>query len=47
MPFIIGALVVLYAAFVIYKKVKAAKSGKFCNCGCGDCPAKVKCMEDK
>ncbi len=33
----VGILVFGYAAFVVGKKVKDAKDGKFCNCGCGGC----------
>lgn len=46
MPFILGGLIAAYAVYVIYKKVKAAKAGKFCTCGCGGCPSKIKCLED-
>lgn len=28
----------LYAVWVIKKKVKDAKNGKFCSCGCAGCP---------
>ena len=40
---IIVAAIVLYAAFVIRKKVKDMKAGKFCSCGCSDCPSAKKC----
>jgi hypothetical protein len=43
MPYIIGALIIAYAGYVIYKKIKDIKAGKFCSCGCGDCPSKAKC----
>ncbi len=43
MPYIIGALLALYTGYVIYKKVKDIKAGKFCSCGCSDCPSKSKC----
>ncbi|WP_310604987.1 FeoB-associated Cys-rich membrane protein [Anaerosporobacter sp.] len=42
---IIIAVVALYAAVVIRKKVKDMKAGKFCNCGCSDCPSANKCHE--
>lgn len=45
MTYLIGALIAAYAVYVIYKKAKDAKAGKFCSCGCGDCPSKVKDME--
>lgn len=47
MPYIIGGLIVIYAGYIIYKKIKAVKAGKFCSCGCGDCPSKMKCMDKK
>jgi hypothetical protein len=40
---IIVALIILYAIFVIRKKVKDVKAGKYCNCGCLDCPTASKC----
>lgn len=40
---VILGLILLYAGWVIYKKVKDFKKGKFCGCGCSDCPSKVKC----
>lgn len=40
---IIVALIVLYVGYVIYKKIKDIKAGKFCNCGCSDCPSSRKC----
>lgn len=46
---IILVVILLYAAWVIRKKVKDVKKGNFCGCGCGDCPSKSKCSskEDK
>lgn len=43
---IIVALIVLYAGYVIYKKVKDMKKGKFCNCGCEECPSNSKCHKE-
>lgn len=40
---IIVVAIVIYAAFVIRKKVKDMKAGKFCSCGCSDCPSSKKC----
>lgn len=45
MTIVIGALIAIYAGFIIYKKVKDFKNGKFCSCGCGDCPSKAKCSD--
>jgi hypothetical protein len=47
MEFVIGGIIAIYAGYVIYKKVKDRKAGKFCSCGCGDCPAKGKCASFK
>lgn len=46
MAYLIGALIAVYAAYVIHKKVKDAKAGKYCSCGCSDCPSKIKGMDD-
>jgi len=43
MPYVIGAAIAIYVIYIIYKKVKDIKAGKFCSCGCGDCPSKEKC----
>lgn len=40
---IILGLILLYSGWVIYKKVKDVKKGKYCSCGCSDCPSKIKC----
>ena len=34
---IIGGLIAVWAGYVIYKKVKDMKKGKFCSCGCESC----------
>ena len=34
---IILAVILVYCFLVIRKKVKDAKKGKFCDCGCQDC----------
>jgi len=41
--YVIGAAIAIYVAYLIYKKIKDVKAGKFCNCGCKDCPSKEKC----
>lgn len=43
---IIGALIAAYIGYIIYKKAKDIKKGKFCSCGCDECPSKVKCHKD-
>lgn len=36
--YILMGLVFVYAAFVIYRKIKDMKNGNFCGCeSCGDC----------
>lgn len=47
MPYIIGALIAIYVGYIIYKKVKDIKAGKFCSCGCNDCSSKTKCLDKK
>ncbi|ROR26412.1 attachment p12 family protein [Mobilisporobacter senegalensis] len=42
---IIVVLIVLYTGFIIYKKAKDMKKGKFCNCGRDDCPSATKCRK--
>jgi hypothetical protein len=43
MEIIIGAIIALYAGFVIRKKIKDAKAGNFCGGSCGNCSGEVKC----
>jgi hypothetical protein len=38
---IIGAAVLGYVGFVIYRQIKRIREGK-CNCGCENCPSKIK-----
>lgn len=40
---IIGAVIIGYSGFVIYKKVKDLKAGKSCCGGCSGCGARDKC----
>jgi hypothetical protein len=40
---IIGALILGYTGFIIYKKVKDLKAGKTCCGGCSSCPSQEKC----
>lgn len=40
---IIIAFIVIYSGFVILKKIKDIKAGKFCSCGCENCPSKSSC----
>lgn len=34
---LIAAAIALYAGWVIRKKVRDFRRGKFCDCGCGSC----------
>ena len=45
MPIVIGALIAIYAGFIIIKKVKDYKNGNFCGGGCSGCPSKSKCSQ--
>ena len=42
-PVIIIGIILLYAGYVIWKKFKNMKQGKFCGSGCEGCGAKKKC----
>ena len=44
---IILGIIGVYFFYVIYKKVKDMKNGKFCSCGCDSCPSKGKCKDIK
>ncbi len=43
-PYIIGGLVLCYVAFIIVKRVKEIKKGRYCSCSCGcdSCTSKCK-----
>jgi len=42
---ILVAIIGIYAGYVIIKKVKDMKKGKFC-CNCSGCPSKSKCHKE-
>lgn len=42
MKIILWILIILAVAFVIARKVRNIKQGKFCDCGCDSCPNKCK-----
>ncbi|HHU70433.1 MAG TPA: FeoB-associated Cys-rich membrane protein [Clostridiales bacterium] len=42
-PYIIGALILGYTGFVVYKKAKDVKAGKSCCSSCSGCPIEGKC----
>ena len=41
-PYIIGGLILCYVAFIIVKRVKEIKKGRYCSCGCDSCTSKCK-----
>lgn len=43
---ILLVLIGAYAGFVIYKRVKDIKKGKYCNCGCDNCTNKCNSKKD-
>ena len=43
---IILAVIGLYVGYVVYKKYKDIKKGKFCNCECDSCPSESKCHKE-
>lgn len=43
MAYVIGALIIGYTGFIIYKKIKDVKAGKSCCSGCTGCPSREKC----
>lgn len=43
--YVIGALILGYTGFIIYKKTKDIKAGKSCCGGCSSCGSKDKCHE--
>ncbi|GEM_PF-1506334 len=42
---IIVLLLGVYSFFVVRKRVKEIKAGKFCSCGCSDCPSHCNCTK--
>lgn len=41
--FIIIAVIAAYAVWVIVRKIRQFRQGKFCDCDCGSCPGQAKC----
>ncbi|MGN0360795.1 MAG: FeoB-associated Cys-rich membrane protein [Hominisplanchenecus sp.] len=37
---VIGTLIFAYAGYVIFRKVREWKAGRFCSCGCESCQMK-------
>lgn len=46
MTIFIGIIIVGYAGFVIYRKLKDMKQGKYCGCGCDHCISKCNKKEE-
>ncbi|MBR5509263.1 MAG: FeoB-associated Cys-rich membrane protein [Lachnospiraceae bacterium] len=44
---LIVLLIAVYCFWVIRKKVKDAKNGRFCSCGCQDCSSKCNSFSEK
>lgn len=41
--YLIGAVILAYTGYIIYKKTKDVKAGKSCCGGCDNCQSKNKC----
>jgi hypothetical protein len=41
--YVLGALILGYTGFIIYRKAKDVKAGKSCCSGCSGCPSKEVC----
>jgi hypothetical protein len=41
--YIIICAITIYFIYVIYKKIKNIRKGKFCDCGCENCSIRNKC----
>ncbi|WP_148410532.1 FeoB-associated Cys-rich membrane protein [Murimonas intestini] len=40
---VVGGAIFLYAAFVIRKRIKDIKNGRFCQCSCEGCSGSSRC----
>lgn len=47
LKYIIIGLIAIYFIYIIYKKMKDIKNGKFCDCGCDSCLIKSQCNSKK
>jgi hypothetical protein len=45
--YIIGALILGYTGYIVYRKTKDVKAGKSCCGGCASCPSKGNCGSNK
>ncbi|NLO09062.1 MAG: FeoB-associated Cys-rich membrane protein [Clostridiales bacterium] len=43
LAYVLGALIIGYTGFILYKKAKDVKAGKSCCSGCSGCPSREKC----
>ncbi|BCN32244.1 FeoB-associated Cys-rich membrane protein [Anaeromicropila herbilytica] len=44
---IIIGVILMYSGYVIFKKIKDVRNGKFCSCGCDGCSASKGCKSKK
>lgn len=44
---VIAGMIAVYCVFIIRKKYKDVKKGKFCSCGCQDCSSKCHDFSEK
>ncbi|MBR5155851.1 MAG: FeoB-associated Cys-rich membrane protein [Clostridia bacterium] len=42
MKVILWILIIFAVLMIVVRKVRDFKAGKFCDCGCSDCPSKCK-----
>lgn len=42
---VIVGLIGVYCFCIIKKKKKEIQEGRFCSCGCEDCPSRIKCTK--
>ena len=42
MKIILWTLIILASILVVARRIKNIRRGKFCDCGCGDCPNKCR-----
>ncbi|MDR1630090.1 MAG: FeoB-associated Cys-rich membrane protein [Oscillospiraceae bacterium] len=41
------ALIIIYAAFIIVRRMKKIKKGQYCDCGCDSCPHAKNCGKEQ
>lgn len=43
---LIALVIIIYSLYVIRKRIKDIKKGKFCSCGCDSCPSSSGCKKN-